>query len=414
MLSWSTLKHILLQMWQRKLRTCLSLFGIMWGTLAVLLLLAIGNGFSKSAQRNFQSVASGLLVAHRGFTSIPYQGRPQGQPINITADEVLAFAKQHPHAMISPLFGGGPGGAKQLAVYQSQHANNIQIIGVDSNFSNIVHLKLTRGSRFISRADVNQYAHVTIISDNMQQSLFKKVSAIGHSIMLGGIPFHVIGVSAKDQQFFEGSWDLEHQAIIPYSTYIQTWGNQSISKIYMLPNDVNTSQQLRTQTRNYFSLLKHFSPLDKPAFDIPDNSKQLKFIHRILLGIRLFLVICGGMTLAVGGINIANMMFLIISERTREIGLYMALGAKTLAIKAQVLFECLVMVLSGGLLGLLAAYTIVGALNRIGLPNWLGQPSIDLSSMLVITVLLVLISIVAGLRPAQHAAAMPPVEALSF
>ena len=415
MLLWTCCKQILFYMWRHKLRSAMALFGVAWGALAVLLLLAIGNGFAQASQSQLQSLASGLQVAHSGRTSMSYQGRPAGQDILISTTEVNAFAQQTPAAKISPMLGGRPGDKPAMLIHGRKHASYISIQGVNSLFASMTNMQLSAGSRFFSPLDIKQQAHVAIISAQIKQELFGKKNALGQLIYIAGVPFRVIGILKKGQQHFEGSGYMEQTAYIPYTTYSQVWGTQTISRIYLLPANPDETRALMHTTREHFSMLKKFSMQDKPAFDIPDGDLRLSArMQHYTHYVQLFLAGCGMLTLAVAGISIANLMFLMITERTREIGLYMALGARSYFMQLQIMLEGCVIVLGGGLIGLACSFIILSLARHIGLPSYLGQPHLGATSIGLVGIILLIMALAASYAPAQRAARMQPVTALAF
>ena len=164
--------------------------------------------------------------------------------------------------------------------------------------------------------------------------------------------------------------------------------------------------------RTYLGYLYHFSPDDTNALMFYDTLKIFNFFNWFFVGIQLFLGLCGSLTLAVGGLGVANIMFLIVTERTKEIGLRMAVGARDSHILIQILCEALILVVLGGLFGITLSYLTVFILQFITLPAWIGKPTISLSIAFITIAVLAMIGVLAGYFPAKRASRMDPVDAL--
>lgn len=399
-------KQILREMSQKKLRSVLALFGIVWGTLAVILLLALGAGFYNASKANMHGFINGTLIFNHGVSSIPFRGIPPGNQIHIKASDVIKLAQLFPGiAGVSPIIQN-----KGTVVYQNQQVSTT-IQGVAANYAMISNYQTVPGGRFIDIYDVNNNRPVIYIGSDLQQTLFGNKSALGQQVTISGLPFTVIGV--LQQMPDTGDW-YNNIALIPYTTATELWGDTDINSFIVLPADMNNSQTLQTSIISYFSDLLGFDPSDQSAMSVFDLTQIYQFFNWFFLSIEIFLGFCGAMTLGVGGLSVANIMFLIVTERTHEIGLRMAIGARQSHIMWQIILEAAVIVLTGGIIGFILALLTVFILTHLKLPSWLGTPIISAAVVIITFFILTLTALLAGYFPARKAAKMQPVKALAF
>jgi len=404
---WELFIHILRGMQQRKLRSLLALFGIVWGTVAVVMLLALGQGFYLHNKKSMASLTSGAIMGQPGQTSKAYLGLPQRRAIHLKASDIVNLPKHIAGIRAtSPLLGMWQ--QRAVLVYHDQHTRHTPISGVAANYAKLANLPLQHSGRFINPLDSKQHSAVVVLGYKLKQRLFKQHAAVGETITLQGIPFKVIGVLKNADQT---QW-LSHFAFIPYTTYIDLFGNQVIAQFVIMPDDINNSTTLQKEILGYFSVRYQFAPDDKQAIHFFDFNKIAQFFMWFFRCVQIFLGFCGSLTLAVGGVSVANIMFLIVTERTREIGLRMALGARDGHIMLQIMLESVMIVFMGGLGGIVLSWLGVSLLQLMTLPNWLGTPRISVMSAVATFIILAIVAILAGFFPARRAIKMQPVVAL--
>ena len=392
-----------------KQRTFLAVFGILWGTVSVVVLIALGQGFYTVGKKSIEKLSAGVVFAIPRSTTLPYQGLPQGRILHIKANDVMNMRNVIHLALITPKLHS----SAQLSYQGLAHTQ--KVMGVSSDFGrmNGISLQQARG-RFINESDETLKRHVVVIGGSLAAMLFKTNDPLHKTLMLKGIPFLVIGVLETNHtgfNFSEGNnpWDV----FIPYSTFTTLFGNVDVSYFSAAPIQATESGALKKSILQYFAKRYYFNPEDVGAIDMPNVQQFADFFSLFFRAVQLFLGFCGAMTLGVGGVNVANMMFLIVSERTREIGLRMALGATEYHILSQILTEAFMIVLIGGFLGAGLSWGIIMVLQHIALPAWLGVPNLSVTSMIITFIVLTIVALLAGFFPARMASKLDPVIALS-
>jgi len=394
-------------MWARKVRSVLALFGIIWGTISVILLLALGTGFHDASLQNVMRVADGTFFVIINKTSKSYDGYPKGQPINIKSSVIMNLPKAVPDiSMVSPMLNASTN------VNFAKNMTKATIYGASVNLSKLVKLDLTENSRFLNKLDIENANRVAVLGYKIKDRLFGNKPALGKKITIKNVQFTIIGLLEKPNMHHRDSHN--NDVIIPYTTYINLFSDVNSDFFVALPNPSVNPDQVQQSLREYFAHQYHFDKSDKTALRIFDTTKIFQFFKWFFFGIQLFLGLCGALTLAVGSLGVANIMFLIVSERTREIGLRMSIGAKDWQILLQIMLEATIIVGLGGAIGFLISVFTVKILSMITLPSWLGTPEISVISVIVTIGILSLLGIFSGLFPARKAAHMDPVEAIGL
>ena len=398
------IRQILYEMWLHKLRSGLAIFCIAFGTIAVVMLLALGTGFHEASRRNMQGNVSGSFAVWLGRSEKSYEGYPKGRFNHMTIADILELPKIFPN-----IEAVSPQTFNSAVLSYAGKAYTKHIIGVAPDHERLFKIKLTPGSRFINKIDVERQARVVVISNKIKEILFgQNNDAIGLKFLINNIPFTVIGVLPKENKhrFFDDKVFISNQS------YAALYGDKPVDFFLILPKPDVDSVQFEQLMRSYFAHKYHFDKNDKGALQLWGSSKMFQFIRWFFVGLQLFLGACGAMILAVGSIGVANIMFLIVTERTYEIGLRKAVGATDRQILLQLLFEALTIIGIGGCLGLGIALGAITILQQITLPDWIGVPVISWTTVGITIFALGLIGLIAGYFPARRAAKMDPIEAL--
>jgi len=399
-------KQVLCDMSKRKLRSVLAIFCIAWGTLTVALLLAVGHGFHQASKKNILNITENVISLMPGETSKAYRGKPAGQALHIRARDLFSLPEHLPQIIeVSPVFINN---SAKLTFQNKQLQKSV--FGIGPGFMQMRKVQIEHPGRFFNRLDLRQEKRVVVLGHKLKTELFGDVDTLGKRILINNIAFIVVGVI---QQFTQNVYNwYDTAALMPYSTYLAINGDVDVNVVAIAPDTHANAAVLERDLRSYFAYRYHFDPSDGTAVKIFSAAKIMRFFLWFFLAIQAFLGVCGLLTLGAGSIGIANLMFLNVTERTREIGLRKTLGACNWQILWQILVEAFVIVVLGGMVGLAVTYLIILILQYLPLPEWLGMPTISWVSMLAIISVLAFFGVAAGYFPAQRAAQMDPVEAM--
>ena len=401
-------KQLLKELWKRKVRTFLSVFGVFWGTVSVVLLLSLGSGYYKASVKSLSAIADGALLFYPGTSNLSYRGYPAGMKINIKANTIMHMGESLVGIKeISPVI------SSEGRVAYKNIGSSHPISGVSSGYPKIAKISNRMSGYFFNTEEVREKSFVVVLGSQLKENLFGKKNPLGEKVTIFGTPFTVVGTIDLGSGMGAGSW-TSLSAFIPYTTLIEIKGNSPISSFSILPTNTGIGPYVTSEVRDYLGGILNFNPADKSALNSPDLTKMLHYFTTFFLIIEIFLGFCGLLTLTVGGISVANMMFLVVTERTREIGLRMALGAKPLDIVFVVMIEAFLTVFIGGAAGVVFSFVSIEIINLFPLPAWIGSPEINVVVMMVTVIVLLLVSFLAGIFPAKSASGMEPVEALSF
>ncbi|PAS30094.1 ABC transporter permease [Vibrio cholerae] len=401
------MRLLLQQSWQtllaHRLKSVLAITAISWGVISVVILMALGEGFYRAQTESFRFLLQETQMVASGQTSEVWQGMPARRPIQLTESLMREVAQRPEIQRYSIVYEN-----REVSITQQRGtAIGSMVSGVDRGYFSLAGLKLTLGSRDFSLHDQHNHRRVAILGDHVAATSQLK---IGDEFKIRGIAFRVIGIMDDESSRF--SFGDNQKVFIPSSTFKDIWDTQP-NMMLVLPAQGVSSWALREQLRHTFAQRLHFSPEDQEAVFLPDFGSGVAVITAILRGIQAFLATSGMMTMAVGILGVANMMFLAVTERTREIGVRLAIGATPQRIQQQFLLEGLLLVVIGALVGLLLAYFGVLLLNHLGLPTWLGEPVITSTTVWLSMLVTSILALAAAYFPARRAAQLEPVIALS-
>jgi len=407
---WELIRQFLHDMRSRKLRTILALFGIAWGTVAVVLLLAIGGAFHAASSKAFHGMGDSIVIVWPSRTTRPFAGMQPGRPIRMKSSDVIEMGQDVAEIdLCSPEMTHW---GRTLAF--AGHRVKAAVAGVVPEYEIMRNMIPEPGGRFINQLDIEHRRRVIFIGNELREKLFGDGEAVGQTILVDGRPFAVIGTLQKKIQTGNYSGPDSDRAFIPYTIFIATWGNWNINNIVVTPSPSHASEPMKKAIYRYLGQKYRFDPEDEGAIFFWDTVEMDRFTNWFFWGLKALLGLGGALTLGAGGIGVANVMFLIVRERTREIGVRMAVGARDGHIMGQVLLETLLVVGIGGLLGFAFSALVIALIQVAPVPAWLGTPELSLPVSAVTVGILSLVGLVAGLFPARRAARMDPVRALEF
>ena len=409
MLLQSSIENLFRDLRAHKLRALLTIFGITWGTVGVVLLLALGEGIKRRNMEQQHGLGDGIVIAWPSRTTRPFAGYPKGRLIRLNVDDVLRLPQEIPE-----LEAATPEYWWDVRLSRGSVARTFRLVGVYPEFRDLRHVFPQPGGRFINDQDVQNRRRVIFLGDRVQSELFKSEDPIGQRVMVNNIPFTVIGCLLDKRQNSTYGWTDDWQVFIPATTFVTIFGQQQPDLFIYRAKHPGTHDLATQRVYDVLAARYQFDPQDRDALSLWDTSESNRFWHYFFLGLDIFMGVGGAFTLFVGGIGVANIMYVSLRERTAEIGIQMAVGAKPRLILAQYLTQAMLLTLIGGALGFLISWTATVAIAYAPFTEHLGVPTIAPWAVLVTVALLGAVGALAGFFPARAAANMDPVRALGY
>lgn len=409
MTSFSFLRQILQDVRHQKVRTLLTLFGITWGTVSVSLLVAFGEGLQKRIVKNQRGLGENIVIAWPSRTSIPYKGLGKGRKVNVGDEDLQALRDEIPEATFS-----GEYSREKSAFRRERVRITPQISATSPIFAAMRNIIPASGGRYVNDLDIDRRRRVIFLGDKLKEDLFGKGEAVGKTVMIDNTPFVVIGVMQEKAQDSSYSGRDKDKAFMPESTYRGLFTERAYENIVFQAKESSLVPQVTRKVYEVLGRRHQFDPNDKEAVGMWDTTEQEKFFKVFFGTFRAFLGIIGSFTLIVGGIGVSNIMYVVVEERTREIGIKLAVGAKPRFIQGQFLIETLTLTAVGGLLGFIITLGILWVFPFLKLDEYVGTPEASPIVILTTTLLLGMIGFVAGYFPARRASLLDPVVALKL
>ncbi len=399
---------------QRK-RAMLTVAAIAWGTVAIVLLLAFGEGLGRQMMRGRLGMGENIAVWWPGETSKVWQGLPTGRPIRPRIDDIPYLRSRLPdlEGVVGEIV------SWQTPVSWGPKDVNVRVIGANAEYGEIRHHFACEGGRFFNFRDEAEKRRVVFLGDEIARDIFGEVDPVGQVLDIGGSPFLVIGVLQKRLQMGTyGGPDASH-AVVPITTFAAVFGRQELNNIVIKVARPELMGEALERFADALAARYRFDPTDQEVMQVWDTAKGAQIMDNIMLGLEIFLGIIGGLTLLIGGIGVANIMYAVVKEKTREIGVQMALGAHRGWITGPFVLQGLAYTLVGGLVGLVIATVIIVLLGFVPVEGnealeFLGKPTLSWQIAAVTALVLGGIGILAGYFPARRAASIDPAETLRY
>jgi putative ABC transport system permease protein len=402
-------------LWAHKLRTFLTMFGIAWGIVSIVLMVAAGEGLRKGQEDQAKTLGKDLMIVFHGRTSLQAGGARAGRAMHWVDSDISSLQVESPDCedAIPELE------QDDLRVRSNYNNAAFTVTGSFPPFGSIRSLGVGLG-RFYDWEDETQSRRVAFLGTDASKQLFPGRDPVGQNIYLNDIPYVVVGVMAtKKQDSSYDGWDV-NKVFVPFSAMRRDFPNKppqtadSFDQLLVTPKSVEQHTACKHEIKAVLGRLHNFDPSDKEAAPIWDTVQEAKAFRQMTDGMKYFLGAVGIVTLFLGGLGVMNVMMVAVRERTREIGVRKALGAPARVILRQFFIEALLIAIVSGALGLGVAYGLCGLVDLLPMPDFFAGLLPTWRSGLLACGLLGMIAILSAMYPARKAASIDPIEALRF
>jgi putative ABC transport system permease protein len=394
-------------------RTALTMLGMAWGIATVVMLLAYGDGFGRACANIFANFGTKLMILAPGRSSMQAGGDKAGTQIRVTLEDVDLLTTNIPQ--ITHIT---PSCDKDATVQYDTRSYTINTHGEYPNTFGIRALTLAQG-RFFNPEDENQRARVAVIGSDTKEKLFSGRNALGEHIRVDGISFEVVGVLNPKMQ--AGDDNINRVVYVPFTAMGDLKDTHYLDSIWF-NYETNDYERIERSARYILAAQHRFNPADRRAMFVFNLMEQVHQLEIVTIGLKILLAFIGTLTLGIGGVGLMNIMLVAVTQRTREIGIEKALGARRRYIFLQFLAEALTITFIGGLFGIILAYVVAFTVGRLTLYSAMAKHAeagdirlmINPLTLIVAVVILSAVGLISGMVPAIRASRLDPIEALRY
>jgi putative ABC transport system permease protein len=394
-------------------RTALTMLGMAWGIATVVMLLSYGDGFGNAITNIMANFGTKLMIVVPGRSTMQAGGQKAGVQLHLTLDDVELLSTNIPQIThITPSCN------KNATVQYETRSYSINVNGEYPNTFLIRAYSLTQG-RYYNPEDEIQRARVAVIGSDTKDKLFSGRSALGEHIRIDGVSYEVVGVLAPKMQ--PGDDNINRVVYVPFSTMSDLKDTHYLDTIWF-DYETNDYQRIEQSVRYIMAQQHRFIPADRRALLVFNLMEQVKHFETVAIGLKILLGFIGTLTLGIGGVGLMNIMLVSVTQRTREIGIEKALGARRRYIFFQFLAEALTITFLGGLFGIILAYVVSLSVGRLTLYSAMAKHAeggdirlaINPITLIVAILILTAVGLISGMVPAIRASRLDPIEALRY
>lgn len=412
-----TWQEIYYSLSNNKLRTFLTMIGVGWGMFLYVSLLGAAKGMENGFNKAFAGFATNSIFLWAQNTNIPYEGFPKGRAMKLHLKDIDMLQAKIPQIdYISPQSARGNFGNPAEQIARNGKSQTYMLTG-DFPIGNLISQKKLLFGRYINEPDVTSSKNVVVIGEEVYKNLFdakKNENPIGKSVNIKGVFFTVIGVFRVPKN--GGPLSSDQSAYIPFSTYNKMYNAGDVVDFFAIVSKENANvNDVEDMAKLELKKEYHASPEDTNAFGSFNLGKEFKKLTGFLTGMQFLTIVVGTLTILAGVIAISNILLITVKERTKEIGIRRALGAKPSEVRNQILLESVVITLSSGLIGFLFGIFLLMGLNAATANNDsfpFYNPTVDYSNVFTALGIMLVLGLLIGMIPAQRAVKIRPIEAL--
>ncbi len=412
--TWQEIYHSLQN---NKLRTFLTMIGVGWGMFLFVALLGAAKGMENGFNKAFAGFATNSIFLWAQNTNIPYDGFPKGRKMDLHLPDIAVLEKKIPEIdYISPQSTRGNFGSPG-ETFSKNGKNETYTLNGDYPIGNKISEKKLIFGRYINDADISGDKNVIVIGEEIYKNFFdakKNENPLGKSVTVKGLYFNVIGVFRVQNQ--GGNMGSDNSAYIPFSTFTKMYNDgDKVGFFAIVGKDNADLNVLEEKVKTELKAKYNVSPDDTNAFGSFNLGKLFGKLTGFLTGMQLLTVVVGTLTILAGVIAISNILLITVKERTNEIGIRRALGAKPAEVRNQILLESVVITITSGLLGFIFGIFLLMILNAVtegqdAFPFY--NPTVDYGEVFMAMGVMVFLGLLIGMIPAQRAVSIRPIEAL--